>query len=424
MKLTIVIPAFNEEEAIGSAIERCLAAREGIIAASPVTAVEIIVVSDGSTDATASVAREHEGVSVIVFERNRGYGAAIKAGFAAGTGELVGFLDADGTCDPVFFGPLCDALFDKNAAVALGSRMGQGSRMPLIRRIGNTIYALILSVLSNRVVTDSASGMRVIRRDALGALYPLPDGLHFTPAMSARVLMDDRLAIVELPMSYEERIGESKLHVLRDGVRFLRTILEMTLMWRPAKLFVVAAIGLVLTTAALGLHPIETWLRTGALREDSIYRLLSCCLLAALGMLFLSTGVVAENVHRLVDDRLPVRTFAWTMINRAYSLNGVVVAGLLTLPATALLIGPGVWTRLTDGYVDLHWSRVVLAGLIGFCAVQMLVAVLMANILRFHAARRHRSSAEQITASATVHRRSASVTQPDPTAPATLIAVD
>ena len=130
--------------------------------------------------------------------------------------------------------------------------------MPVIRRIGNTVYALILSALSNRVVTDSASGMRVIRRDALDALYPLPDGLHFTPAMSARVLMDDGLAIAEIPMSYEERIGESKLNVVRDGVRFLRTILEMTLMWRPAKLFVVSAIALFLATAALGLHPVET----------------------------------------------------------------------------------------------------------------------------------------------------------------------
>ncbi|MDO8629864.1 MAG: glycosyltransferase family 2 protein, partial [Phycisphaerales bacterium] len=219
MKLTIVIPALNEEAAIGSIIERTLTARRTILSDSAVSEVEVIVVSDGSTDRTAEIAAGYDEVRVIVFERNRGYGAAIKKGFEVGTGEIVGFLDADGTCDPRIFAELCNALIGEEADVAIGSRMGPQSRMPRVRRIGNRIYALILSVLSNRVVTDTASGMRVIRRAALPQLYPLPDGLHFTPAMSARVLMDDRLTIVERPMPYEERIGESKLHVIHDGLR-------------------------------------------------------------------------------------------------------------------------------------------------------------------------------------------------------------
>ncbi len=243
MKLTVVIPALNEEKAIGPIIERSLAARKTIVRGSPVDDVEIIVVSDGSTDRTAEIAAGFGEVRVIVFDKNRGYGAAIKKGFEVGSGDLVGFLDADGTCDPNFFAALCTALVEEDAAVALGSRMGPTSRMPPIRRFGNRVYALILSLLSNRVVTDTASGMRVIRRDALNQLYPLPDGLHFTPAMSARVLMDDRLSIVERAMPYEERIGESKLHVIRDGLRFLRTIFEMTLMWQPAKLFSMGAAG-------------------------------------------------------------------------------------------------------------------------------------------------------------------------------------
>jgi glycosyltransferase involved in cell wall biosynthesis len=197
MKLTVVIPALNEEDAIGSTIERCLAAREEIVRESPVDRVEIIVVSDGSTDRTVEIARAFDEVRVIVFEKNRGYGAAIKKGFEEGTGQLVGFLDADGTCDPNHFATLCRAIVEDEASVALGSRMGPQSQMPRVRRLGNRIYALLLSALSNRVVSDTASGMRVIRRDALPQLYPLPDGLHFTPAMSARVIMDDRLKIVE-----------------------------------------------------------------------------------------------------------------------------------------------------------------------------------------------------------------------------------
>lgn len=99
MKLTIVIPALNEEEAIGGTICRCQQAIPTICENSPVADVELIVVSDGSTDRTPEIARSFQGVSLIEFEQNQGYGAAIKAGFEAGVGDLLSFLDADGTCD-------------------------------------------------------------------------------------------------------------------------------------------------------------------------------------------------------------------------------------------------------------------------------------------------------------------------------------
>ena len=398
MKLTIVIPALNEEQAIGSIIERTLAARERIVAESPVDEVELIVVSDGSTDRTVEIAARYDEAHLIVFETNRGYGAAIKKGFAEASGDLVGFLDADGTCDPQFFATLCTAIVDQAADVAIGSRMGRDSQMPRIRRLGNRIYALILSALSNTVVSDTASGMRVLRKAILPQLYPLPDGLHFTPAMSARVLMDDQLAIVEKPMSYVERVGESKLHVLRDGVRFFRTIFEMSLMWRPAKLFLAGSVVSLTLMTLLATHPIETWMRSGALEEDMIYRLLFCTLLGALGVTLLSAGVVSEQLNRLWGERR--RTFVSAVLARIYSLGGVVALGVLAAPLLVWLIGPGVWTRLSAGYVDLHWSRVVLAGLIAFGLMQMLVTVLIVNVLRFHVARGSASSARRVTAAA------------------------
>ncbi len=388
MKLTVVIPAYNEEQAIASIIERTLAASETIVRTSPVSEVEIIVVSDGSTDRTAEIATGYHDIHVIVFEKNRGYGAAIKKGFEEGTGELVGFLDADGTCDPAFFATLSTALIEENASVAIGSRLNRQSRMPRVRRIGNQIYAFILSALSNKIVTDTASGMRVIRRDALPQLYPLPDGLHFTPAMSARVLMDDRMTIVERPMPYEERIGESKLHVLRDGMRFFRTIFEMSLMWRPAKLFTAAAVSCLAVMTLLAAYPIEMWLSTGRLQEDMIYRLLFCSLLGTFGMTLLSASVLCEQLYRLWDGRPRRSTFVLGLLDRFYSYSGLCVVALLTIPVLTWLVGPGIWTRLTAGYVALHWSRVVLAGLLCFALGQMLVTAVVANLIRFHVARK------------------------------------
>jgi len=388
MRLTIVIPAYNEEDAVGSIIERTLAARESIIAQSPVEAVEIIVVSDGSTDRTARIAAQYDEVKLIAFEHNRGYGAAIKRGFEEGTGDLLGFLDADGTCDPDFFADLCSAAIESDAAVALGSRLGQNSRMPRIRRLGNRIYAVILSLLSNRLVTDTASGMRVIRRDVLSKLYPLPDGLNFTPAMSARVLMDDRLKIVELPMSYEERVGQSKLHVLRDGLQFLRTIGEMTLVWRPSRVFAAAAAICLLTMIVLTAHPAEMWLRLGRLNEDMIYRLLFCTLLGSFGTVLVSATVLTDALHELIDDQPRPRTFVSVLLDRLYTLKSLAILTAAALPVLAWLVGAGVRTLITAGEVHIHWSRVVLAGLLAFALAQMLVTTLITNVVRFHTPRR------------------------------------
>ena len=79
--------------------------------------------------------------------------------------------------------------------MVLGCRLNKHSQMPLIRRIGNSIFAAILSVFSSSRVRDTASGMRVVRRSSLDRL-PLPDGLHFTPAMSARAMVSFRQACV------------------------------------------------------------------------------------------------------------------------------------------------------------------------------------------------------------------------------------
>lgn len=396
IKLSIVIPALNEEEAIASTIERSLSARETIIAGSPVDSVEIIVVSDGSTDRTAEIAAGYDDVRLIVFEKNRGYGAAIKKGFEEGTGDLVAFLDADGTCEPAFFATLCTALVDENASVSIGSRMGPQSQMPRVRRLGNRVYAILLSLLSNRVVSDTASGMRVIRRDVLSQLYPLPDGLHFTPAMSARVLMDRQLRIVERPMPYEERIGESKLHVLRDGVRFLRTILEMSLMWRPANLFIAAGAACLVAMTLLAMHPIESWLAAGRFEEDMIYRLLFCSLLGTVGVATLSAGVICSLLHDLIAGERRERTFLGSLLEKFYSGRGWMGASLVTAPVLVWLTGRGVVTWVTAGYVDIHWSRVVLAGLLAYSLLHLSITTLIANIIRFHTARQsvtHRGQA-------------------------------
>lgn len=362
-RLSIVIPALNEEAAIGSTLARCVEAREHIRKQGGVDDVEILVVSDGSTDATESIACGFPGVTVLAFDRNRGYGAAIKCGFAHARGDLLGFLDADGTCDPRVFADLCQALERTHADIALGSRMGEGSEMPLVRTVGNLVFAWLLGVLARRSVGDTASGMRVLRRAALADLHPLPDGLHFTPAMSARVLLEGKLSLVEVPMAYAERVGRSKLSVLRDGARFFRSIVQAAVAYRPARPLLLAAGGIALAAVAVGSGPAWVWLHQRSLEEWMIYRILFASLLATSSALVICAAAVADRVAVLAHQRPFARSGVTALLGRLFTRRSRWIGGALLLAVACVVTWPGIVQYATTGRVAMHWSRAVLGSL-------------------------------------------------------------
>lgn len=232
--LSVVIPAYNEEDGIAAIVERVLAVRPAL-AEVGVADLELIVVDDGSTDRTAEIAAGCPGVTLVRHPANSGYGAALKTGFSVARGDLLAFLDADGTYPPERFPDLCrEAL--AGADLVVGSRRsGAASEMPLVRRVGNLLWSNLVTLLGNHRVADPASGMRVFRREALERLYPLPDGLNFTPVMSTRAVHEG-VRLVEVPIPYKERVGRSKLSVVRDGVRFLETIVATALSYNPVRL--------------------------------------------------------------------------------------------------------------------------------------------------------------------------------------------
>ena len=239
--LSVVIPAYNEENGIEEIAERVLSVRESL-QASGIEDLELLVVDDGSADNTAGVVEKIEGVRLIRHEKNKGYGAALKTGFSKANGELIGFLDADGTYPPEYFPKLCEKALNGSDLV-IGTRLsGTDSKMPLTRRVGNFFFATLLTILGRQKVSDSASGMRVFKRSILERLYPLPDGLNLTPVMSTRAVHEG-IQMAEVPIPYDERVGNSKLSVVRDGSLFLQSMVWTVLTYNPVR--ILGIIGLV-----------------------------------------------------------------------------------------------------------------------------------------------------------------------------------
>ncbi|GIX03939.1 MAG: hypothetical protein KatS3mg113_0945 [Planctomycetaceae bacterium] len=395
--LTVVIPALNEEEAIGPTLERCLAVRAEICEAAGLEDVEFIVVSDGSTDRTAEIARGYPGVTVIEFPTNRGYGAAIQSGWQMGRGEWLGFLDADGTCDPLFFAPMCRLAIRERADIVLGSRLGPHSHMPALRRLGNRLYAVLLGILCGQSVTDVASGMRVVRRSALRDLEPLPSGLHFTPAMSARAILN-RLRVLELPMNYAERIGVSKLHVLRDGVRFLRAIIEGVLCYRPEKMFLGLMLCCVVIMTLWAAYPVEYYLRFRRVEDWMIYRFVVCSLLASAAWTLVLATVIAHRTAQLSQRRSEAIPFWPALMGSLFSARTLsVLAPLFGVIGTVFVL-PGLQEWVTTGRVtQLHWSRLLAGGLCWQLAIETWVFALLQVIVSLWVGQRQTASLDSLS---------------------------
>ena len=379
--LSVVIPAYNEEDGIAEIIERVLAIRPGL-ADVEVDGLELIVVDDGSSDKTADIAAGYSQVRLIRQPVNRGYGAALKTGFSQAQGNLLGFLDADGTYPPEHFPNLCRVALTENADLVVGSRMsGSESEMPLVRRIGNFIFANLVSLLANRRISDSSSGMRVIRREALARLYPLPDGLNFTPVMSTRALHEE-MCWREVPIPYKERVGRSKLSVVRDGTRFLYTIIWTAMNYNPVR--ILGGIGLVLMVIAGVIVAVMTGMRLSGIAQLGIWGVASAfaaSLCAVSGVTLFSLGATFNYLVSLFHKQ-PIRQGLFGKpvfkrpLERHFGWMGLAAMGLgLAVAVGSLLLSLDGWS------IDRLWFWLLYAVLLLLLGLQLAVFWLIMRVL-------------------------------------------
>jgi glycosyltransferase involved in cell wall biosynthesis len=223
--LSIVIPAKNESAAIGKVVRT---------AKSEYPDAEIIVVDDGSTDATARIAEE-AGAMVIRHPESLGNGAAVKSGARVARGEILALMDGDGQHDPREIGRLLEKL-DQGYDMAVGAR-DSGSHASIGRLFGNKLYNVLASRLSGREITDLTSGFRLVRAELFKRfLYLLPNGFSYPTTITMAFLRSGYPVCFE-PITAAERTGKSHIRPIRDGVRFFAIIFKIATLYAPLKIF-------------------------------------------------------------------------------------------------------------------------------------------------------------------------------------------
>lgn len=232
--ISIILPARNESAAIAKTV---------LSIVSNYPEAEVLVVNDGSTDDTASVAQS-AGALVVHHPYGKGNGAAIKTGARMATGNVFVFMDADGQHDPTDIPRLLEKLAQGHDMV-VGARQ-KGSQASLGRGLANGFYNRLASWMTGHRVEDLTSGFRAVRADKFREfLYLLPNGFSY-PTTSTMAFFRAGYSVAYVPIHAHKRIDKSHIKLLRDGTRFLLIIFKIGTLFSPMKIFAPVALAMFL----------------------------------------------------------------------------------------------------------------------------------------------------------------------------------
>ncbi len=279
--LSIVIPAKNEAGAIGTVVARAVESYPD---------AEVIVVDDGSTDDTASVA-EGAGAKVVRHPESLGNGAAVKAGARIAQGEIIALMDGDGQHDAGEFGPLL-ARLDEGYDMIIGAR-DSGSHANVGRLYANGIYNVVASWLTGRRIPDLTSGFRVARARLFKQfLYLLPNGFSYPTTITMAFLRSGYpIRFESIPVA--KRIGKSHIRPVRDGLRFMVIIFKIATLYSPLKIFLPISAMFFATGAGWYAYTFSTMGR---------FTNMSMLLFAASVIIFL-IGLISEQITALTFSK-------------------------------------------------------------------------------------------------------------------------
>ncbi|WP_020502867.1 glycosyltransferase family 2 protein [Lamprocystis purpurea] len=253
--ISIVIPALNEAGGIAGTIDSL----QQVLAHSPEAGAEILVVDDGSSDATARIAAE-AGATVVRHPHNVGYGQALKSGIRAARHDTIVIIDADLTY-PAQSIPELVAEFRKGFDMVVGARTGHHYTGSVFKGPLRDILKFLVEFSAGRSIPDANSGLRVFSRATISGYLPhLCNTFSFTTSLTLAYMLTGRF-VTYLPIPYHERVGKTKVKLLKDSLLTLQYIIQAIIYYNPLKLFllltlitIALAIGGFLAAAITGLH--------------------------------------------------------------------------------------------------------------------------------------------------------------------------
>ena len=246
LDVTILLPCYNEGEALSSVINDIRAAMED----SNYT-YEILVVDDNSKDRSAEIAAEL-GCRVIRHSINKGSGGSRKTGILAAKGKIIAMLDADGTYTASDI-PKMLALFPQYDQVN-GARTSEEGTLPFLRYPAKWIIRMIASILAGRLIPDLNTGLKAFKRDImLQYLWSIPNGFSCVSSMTL-AFMCNGYSVAYIPTAYHRRIGASKFHPVGDTYRYVLTVFRLITYFNPLKIFFPAAVFLIIFGVAKSLY--------------------------------------------------------------------------------------------------------------------------------------------------------------------------
>ncbi len=242
--VSVIVPAYNETSGIVGVLEEINSALGGI-------EHEILVVDDGSTDDTASVAATADGVRVISHGHNQGYGAALKTGVRSAAYDRVLIIDADASYPEGSIPKLVE--MSREADMVVGARTGRHVEESWLRRAVKKTIGGMANYLGETHIPDLNSGLRIFRRDlALKYINLFPSGFSFTSTITL-VFLSEGFHVEYLPINYRKRKGWSKFRPFHDTLNMLVLIIRTLVYFNPLRVFLPAAVILIIAAVPVGL---------------------------------------------------------------------------------------------------------------------------------------------------------------------------
>ncbi|MFC1843556.1 glycosyltransferase family 2 protein [Thermodesulfobacteriota bacterium] len=281
MKISVLLPAYNEEETIGGTIRKIRELYPDF---------EIMVVDDGSTDNTRQEAID-AGANIWSHPYNIGNGAAIKTGLRYASGDWIVMMDADGQHNPEDIAKLLE--YKDKYDMVVGAR-SKGSKTSLHRDLANSIYNSLASYVTKFKIEDLTSGFRLMKNEVVHKyIYLLPNTFSY-PSTLTLAFLRSGLSVKYVPIQTKARKGKSKIKLINDGIRFFLIITKIATLFSPFRVFLPVSLAFFMTGL---LYYLFTYITSGRFTNMS-------ALLFSSSIIIFMMGLVSEQISQMRYERV------------------------------------------------------------------------------------------------------------------------